>query len=169
VARANFLTELPISGPRVSVLIDTYNHERFIEKAITSVLDQDFPAGYRESIVVDDDSTDGTSEVVQRFIPHVRYIRKVNGGQGSAFNAGIPECRGELTELGMYRLLHSDVSWTHRLFKYATLLPAYALPPRFYGALRRRLVSNQWYLNARKVFFPVPRLRHVKRLPRTEI
>jgi glycosyltransferase involved in cell wall biosynthesis len=212
------------------------------------VLDQESPASDREIIVVDDGSTDGTSEIAQRFIPHIHCIRKANGGQGSAFNAGIPECRGELiafldgddwwdpsklrslneadvmrkqkniaqlaqslavglkevgvsadvvqtivhavqveadhlrlsagqgssrqmvkTELAMYRLLHSDASWTHRLFKYATLLPAYVIPPRFYGALRRRLVSNRWYLNAGKVFFPVPRLRHVKRLPRTEI
>jgi len=80
----------------VSVLIDTYNHERFIEKAIVSVLEQDFPAAQREIIVIDDGSTDGTAEIVRRFEPRVRYIRKNNGGQASAFNAGIPECRGEI-------------------------------------------------------------------------
>jgi hypothetical protein len=80
----------------VSVLIDTYNHERFIEKAIVSVLEQDFPAAQREIIVIDDGSTDGTPEIVRRFEPQVRYIRKNNGGQASAFNAGIPECRGEI-------------------------------------------------------------------------
>src|SRR5271155_1144636 len=80
----------------ISVLIDTYNHERFIEKAIVSVLEQDFPAAEREIIVVDDGSTDGTAEIVRRFEPRVRLIRKTNGGQASAFNAGIPECRGEI-------------------------------------------------------------------------
>ena len=30
-------------APLVTVLIDTYNHERFIEEAIVSVLEQDFP------------------------------------------------------------------------------------------------------------------------------
>jgi glycosyltransferase involved in cell wall biosynthesis len=98
-ARANFLAELPISGLRVSVLIDMYNHERFIGKAITSALEQDFPASDREIIVVDEGSTDGTSEIVKRFVPHVRYIRKVNGGQGPVFNAGIPECKGQLVAL----------------------------------------------------------------------
>lgn len=80
----------------ISVLIDTYNHERFIEKAINSVLEQDFPVAQREIIVVDDGSTDRTSEIVQRFEPRLRYIRKENGGQASAFNVGIPECRGQV-------------------------------------------------------------------------
>lgn len=79
-----------------SVLIDTYNHERFIEQAIVSVLEQDFPADEREIIVVDDGSTDRTAEIVKEFEPRVRLLRKENGGQASAFNAGIPECRGEI-------------------------------------------------------------------------
>src|SRR3989441_12146669 len=79
-----------------SVLIDTYNHERFIEQAIVSVLEQDFPASEREIIVVDDGSTDRTLEIVKKFEPQVRLLRKENGGQASAFNAGIPECKGEI-------------------------------------------------------------------------
>lgn len=81
--------------PLVSVLIDTYNHERFIEEAIVSVLDQDFPQDKMEILVIDDGSTDRTPEVIRRFGSRVRYIRKENGGQASAFNAGIPLARGE--------------------------------------------------------------------------
>jgi GT2 family glycosyltransferase len=80
----------------VSVLIDTYNHERFIEQAIVSVLEQDFPASDREIIVVDDGSTDRTPDVIRKFGPQVRLLRKANGGQASAFNAGIPKCKGEI-------------------------------------------------------------------------
>jgi hypothetical protein len=82
--------------PICSVLIDTYNHERFIEKAVVSVLEQDFPADEREIVVIDDGSTDATAEIVRKFEPHVRYIRKSNGGQASAFNAAIPECHGDI-------------------------------------------------------------------------
>jgi glycosyltransferase involved in cell wall biosynthesis len=85
-----------LAMPLISVLIDTYNHERFIEKAINSVLEQDFPVADREIIVVDDGSTDGTPQIVKRFEPNLRYIRKENGGQASAFNIGIPECRGQI-------------------------------------------------------------------------
>jgi glycosyltransferase involved in cell wall biosynthesis len=82
--------------PAVTALIDTYNHERFIEEAIVSVLEQDFPSAEVEILVVDDGSTDRTPEIVRKFEPRVRLIRKANGGQASAFNAGIPEAQGEI-------------------------------------------------------------------------
>jgi glycosyltransferase involved in cell wall biosynthesis len=82
--------------PTVTVLIDTYNHERFIEEAIVSALEQDFPRGEMEILVVDDGSTDRTAEIVRKFRPQVRLIQKTNGGQASAFNTGIPETQGEI-------------------------------------------------------------------------
>lgn len=82
--------------PFVTVLIDTYNHERFIEQAILSVLEQDIEPRDMEIIVVDDGSTDSTPDIVRKFVPCVRYIRKTNGGQASAFNVGIPLAKGEI-------------------------------------------------------------------------
>jgi glycosyltransferase involved in cell wall biosynthesis len=80
----------------ISVLVDTYNHERFIEEAIVSVLEQDFPSTEMEILVIDDGSTDRTAEIVRKFAPCVRYLRKENGGQASAFNFGVPQARGEI-------------------------------------------------------------------------
>jgi glycosyltransferase involved in cell wall biosynthesis len=85
-----------LTRPFVSVLIDTYNHERFIEQAIVSVLEQDFPASDREILVVDDGSIDRTPKIIRKFEPQVRLLRKQNGGQASAFNAAIPECKGQI-------------------------------------------------------------------------
>lgn len=85
-----------MSKPLVSVLIDTYNHEQFIEQAIASVLEQDVSLPDAEIVVVDDGSTDRTPDLVRTFEPHVRLLRKSNGGQASAFNAGIAECHGEI-------------------------------------------------------------------------
>ncbi|HTC63539.1 MAG TPA: glycosyltransferase family A protein [Candidatus Saccharimonadales bacterium] len=82
--------------PRVTVLIDTYNHERFIERAILSVLNQDMPTDDVEILVVDDGSTDRTPEIVLQFESRVRLIRKANGGQASAFNLGFAQARGEI-------------------------------------------------------------------------
>jgi hypothetical protein len=85
-----------LATPLVSVLIDTFNHERFIAQAINSVLEQDFPQSSREIIVVDDGSSDRTAEIIKSFDSRVRYLPKNNGGQASAFNVGIPECRGQI-------------------------------------------------------------------------
>jgi hypothetical protein len=85
-----------MARPFLSVLIDTYNHERFIEQAIVSVLGQDVPEAEREIIIVDDGSSDRTPQIVSTFGTRVRLIQKANGGQASAFNVGIPECAGEV-------------------------------------------------------------------------
>jgi cellulose synthase/poly-beta-1,6-N-acetylglucosamine synthase-like glycosyltransferase len=85
-----------MARPLLSVLVDTYNHEKFIEQAIVSVLEQDFPIQDVEILVVDDGSTDRTPEILKKFEPRIRNLRKNNGGQASAFNLGIPECRGEI-------------------------------------------------------------------------
>jgi len=111
-----------MAKPLVSVLIDTYNHENFIAQAIGSALEQDFPASDREIIVVDDGSTDGTREAVHKFKPYVRLISKPNGGQASAFNAGIPECSGEIVAF-----LDGDDWWDRR--KLASVANAFAANP----------------------------------------
>lgn len=85
-----------MSRPFVTALIDTYNQERFIEEAMVSVLGQDLPRSEMEILVVDDGSTDQTADILRKFEPEVRVLHKANGGQASAFNAGIPQARGEV-------------------------------------------------------------------------
>lgn len=111
-----------MAKPFITALIDTYNHERFVEQAIRSVLDQDFPADQLEILVVDDGSTDGTPEIARKFAPRVRLIRKANGGQGSAFNAGIPEARGEIVAF-----LDGDDWWAPQ--KLASVADVFAREP----------------------------------------
>ncbi len=79
----------------VTVVIDTFNHERFIEEAIRSVLSQDFPQSQMEILVVDDGSTDRTAEIVRQFEPQIKLLRKANGGQASAISFGVAHARGE--------------------------------------------------------------------------
>jgi glycosyltransferase involved in cell wall biosynthesis len=95
-----------MKAPFFTVLIDTYNYGQYIEEAIASVLAQDFPAEQREILVVDDGSTDDTPERVQKFGDAVRYLRKPNGGQASAFNFGFEHARGEIVAL-----LDADDVW----------------------------------------------------------
>jgi glycosyltransferase involved in cell wall biosynthesis len=85
--------------PTVSALIDTFNHEAYIEQSISSVLDQGLSETELEIVVIDDGSTDGTQSIVRKFSPRVRYLRKENGGQASAFNAAFSELGGEVVAL----------------------------------------------------------------------
>jgi glycosyltransferase involved in cell wall biosynthesis len=82
--------------PLITALIDTYNHEGYIEKALVSVLEQGLSPAELEIVVVDDGSTDGTPGIIKKFAPRVKHLRKTNGGQASAFNAAFPEVRGQI-------------------------------------------------------------------------
>jgi glycosyltransferase involved in cell wall biosynthesis len=82
------------SKPLVSILINNYNYGRYIREAIESALTQTYT--HTEIVVVDDGSTDNSLEVAASFGDRVRLVRKENGGQASAFNAGFAASRGEI-------------------------------------------------------------------------
>src|SRR4051812_31570778 len=71
-------------APRVSCLMGTYGHERYIERALDALLAQDYPADALEIVVVDDGSPDRTPELVAPYRDRIRYIRKANAGRGAA-------------------------------------------------------------------------------------
>ncbi|RKS80737.1 glycosyltransferase involved in cell wall biosynthesis [Motilibacter peucedani] len=79
---------------RVSVLIDNYDYERFLGRAIDSALAQTHPDV--EVVVVDDGSKDGSVEVARSYGDRVTVVTKPNGGQGSAVNEGFLHCTGEV-------------------------------------------------------------------------
>jgi glycosyltransferase involved in cell wall biosynthesis len=75
----------------VSVIIPCYNQAHFLGEAIESVLKQTYP--HFEVVVIDDGSTDNTSEVAARY-PGVRCIRQENRGPAGARNTGIWRSNG---------------------------------------------------------------------------
>lgn len=80
----------------VSVIIPAYNADRFIEKAITSVLIQDEVV---EILVVDDGSTDRTKEIVKSIkdkrIKLLEHERGVNKGRSASRNLGVEKACAE--------------------------------------------------------------------------
>lgn len=90
-------TDPPRSGvnPTVSVVLPTYNRAGLLGRAIRSVLAQSYTDF--ELLVVDDGSTDETSNVVASFRDQrIRYISLAhNTGAGAARNAGIRMARGK--------------------------------------------------------------------------
>jgi len=77
----------------VSVIIAAYNAESTIEETLLSCLEQSRRA--LEIIVVSDGSSDATCEIVQKYAPYVRLIKKAQGGPSSARNLAARHASGE--------------------------------------------------------------------------
>jgi glycosyltransferase involved in cell wall biosynthesis len=90
---------------KISVVIPTYNRGRTVGRAIASALDQTLPP--LEVIVVDDGSTDDTSDRLARWPdPRLRYVQRPHAGVAATRNAGVTLARGDLVAF-----LDSDDMW----------------------------------------------------------
>jgi len=78
----------------VSILINNYNYDDYINLAIDSALNQTYLP--REVIVVDDGSTDKSKDIILGYGNQIIPVFKENGGQASAFNAGFKASQGEI-------------------------------------------------------------------------
>lgn len=93
-----------IEQPLVSVIVPAYNCEKYLERALSSVLAQSWKNF--EIIVVNDGSTDGTAEQAAKFGDKINYVSQKNAGASSARNRGIQLARGEYIAF-----LDADDSW----------------------------------------------------------
>jgi glycosyltransferase involved in cell wall biosynthesis len=99
------------SDPKISVLMITFNHARFIRQALDSVLAQktDFSC---EAVIGDDASTDGTGAIIaeyaEKFPDQIRLLRHTqNIGMNANFADTLAACRGEYVAV-----LEGDDYWT---------------------------------------------------------
>lgn len=82
--------------PKISVIIPIYQVEKYLERAIQSVLDQTYPN--LEIVLVDDGSKDRCGEICDQFaeqFPQIKVLHKENGGLSDARNAGLEIASGE--------------------------------------------------------------------------
>lgn len=94
--------------PTVSILIPAHNEERVIEKTVRSVLSMDYPKEKLELIVINDNSSDKTGEILKKLKERINGNLKIitttkeNGGKGksNALNIGFEESKGEI--IGIY-------------------------------------------------------------------
>lgn len=78
----------------ISVIVPIYNVGRYIDRCVNSIINQSY--ANLEIILVDDGSTDESSEICDRYTDQrVKIIHKENGGLGSARNAGLDIASGK--------------------------------------------------------------------------
>jgi glycosyltransferase involved in cell wall biosynthesis len=93
-----------------SVILSSYNSDKFIVSAVESALSQDYEDF--EVIVVDDGSTDESLNMLQSiYDPRLKVFKKENGGQASAMNVGFAESSGET----VFFLDGDDLSYPNRI------------------------------------------------------
>jgi glycosyltransferase involved in cell wall biosynthesis len=85
------------ASPLVSIICVCYNHEKFLEEALLSVVNQDYPN--KEIYIVDDCSNDNSVALIQEFIkkyPEIKFIKnEINIGNCKSFNSGFEKSKGE--------------------------------------------------------------------------
>ncbi len=126
--------------PLVTVIMIFLNAERFIEEAIESVFNQSY--GAWELLLVDDGSTDASSQIAQRIAERhpnkARYIHhpgRENCGMSASRNLGISEARGELIAF-----LDADDVWLpEKLAQQVEILKSHPEAAMVYGA------TEYWY------------------------
>ena len=80
---------------KVSVIVPTYNREKFIGRCLRSLLSQSIGINNFEIILVDDGSTDATRKIYESFSDEIKIIKhKKNLGLPSALNTGIKKAKG---------------------------------------------------------------------------
>lgn len=85
---------MPVSDkPTVTVVIPLYNKVEYVEQTIKSVIAQEYKDV--EIIVVDDGSTDGSSEIASRYSDNIRYLSQERSGVAMARNRGMELATGD--------------------------------------------------------------------------
>jgi glycosyltransferase involved in cell wall biosynthesis len=85
-----------LSPPFVSIITPSYNSGKFIERAILSVKNQDYPN--IEHIIVDGKSTDNTLDIIKKYqnCYNLRWISEKDNGSVEALNKGFAMARGDI-------------------------------------------------------------------------
>ena len=112
---------------RFSVVIPTHNRKGYLLECLQTVFAQSYVPC--EVIVVDDGSTDGTIEAIEKFGRGVQVIQQANGGPGAARNRGASIASGDYLAF-----LDSDDLWLPwTLATFASLVEQHARPSLLFG------------------------------------
>lgn len=98
---------------KLSVLIRTKNEGAWIGRCLESVFDQDLPG--LEVVVVDNESTDDTREILRRFDCRVVTVSEADFTHGGSINQGIEASQGDLVAILSGHCIPAHDKWLWRL------------------------------------------------------
>lgn len=86
---------MSLQWPKISIVTPSYNQAYFLEKAVLSVLTQEYPN--LEYIIIDGGSTDGSVDIIRQYEDQLAYwISEPDAGQYEAINKGFAQSTGEI-------------------------------------------------------------------------
>ena len=155
----------------ISVIICTYNRDKYIYNVLKSIAENDFPRDQYEVVLVNNNSTDCTEEECRRFhndYPDVVFNYYVEKQQGLSYarNCGIEHSRGDLlvyvdddaTVNNIYLRTYADFFASHvdAVAAGGPILPVYieSEEPQWMSHFTRQLVTGKLYLGKQQREFP---------------
>lgn len=83
------------AGPRISIIVPSYNQGPFLERTILSILNQDYPN--TELLIIDGGSNDNTIDIIKKYEEEIQYWQsEKDSGQSDALNKGFARATGDI-------------------------------------------------------------------------
>ena len=99
-----------VDAPKLSVLLTTYNGQRYIKETIVSILSQTYTNF--KFLIINDGSKDNTEHVIHSFNDdRIEYYRTEHNGHISALNYGLAKCDTEFVSV----IDHDDIALNNKL------------------------------------------------------
>ena len=93
---------------KISVVVPVYNAETYIEDCIRALLSQNYPVDNYEIIMIDNNSKDGSPEIIKRY-PGIKYQKRDKQGSYAARNRGILQATLHLLISKIYKYIKKSM------------------------------------------------------------
>jgi glycosyltransferase involved in cell wall biosynthesis len=137
-----------VSSSLISVLMPTYNQDKFIRRALASLLTQSLEQW--ELIIINDGSTDTTENIVEEYLfdERIRYYKNnENLGLGACLNLGLSKANGTcIAYLPSDDVMYKDhlESLYNALNHHPDVMLAYSSVRHHYNRAAEGVVNNEW-------------------------
>lgn len=161
---------MAMNNPKISIILPNYNGEKYLETAINSFLEQSY--SNKELVIVDGKSTDGSHDIIRRYVEqhsNILWVKEIDSGISDADNIGISKCSGDIIgHLGnddiLYENIFHEIAYHAKLIDFDTLYFdsyryhiqenwCHLLKSQPHALERINLVKNGNYVPGQNIFF----------------